>query len=390
MPRSEEVLSIFLASPSDVSDERSRLAEVIGEWNRAWSRHFGLRLELLRWEDDAYPDIGEDAQSIINEQIPADWDLFVGVMWSRFGTPTGRAGSGTQEEFDRAIDRYRAAPDSVSVLFYFKDAPIAPEQDRYGPVTEGSAFKEAARTRGLLTWDFSDTNQFEKFISLHITKHVQEWKRKALSAQTTAVTTVVGRPTTSPTSPMPAETHDDSGYIDLLEVFTERCTEIAEISNRLTAAEQALTEQSNRAREELDTLRANPVCSPKSFRNSIARVADEMLRFTDRVESEIPLFRTAIDAAMSALIRLATLTAELYPEQMESNKAAAIQLLTSLTGARQATEGFRNSTAALPRMTKELNAAKRKQVAALDSLISEFGNGERLLAEGVAVITSLR
>lgn len=73
MPRSEEVLSIFLASPSDVTEERSRAADVVFEWNRAWSRNLGMRLELLRWEDDAYPDIGEDAQDVINHQIPNDW-----------------------------------------------------------------------------------------------------------------------------------------------------------------------------------------------------------------------------------------------------------------------------------------------------------------------------
>src|SRR6185436_17075253 len=128
MPRSEEVLSIFLASPGDVEDERSRFADVIVEWNRAWSRNLGLRLELIRWEDDAYPSIGDDAQDVINGQLPQDYDLFVGIMWSRFGTPTGRAGSGTQEEFDRALERLRLAPKSLSILFYFKDAPVAPSK----------------------------------------------------------------------------------------------------------------------------------------------------------------------------------------------------------------------------------------------------------------------
>ena len=128
MPRSESVLTIFLASPSDVADERNQLHETVTEWNRAWARNLGVRLEIARWEDDAYPGIGIDAQDVINRQLPQDYDLFIGIMWSRFGTPTGRDGSGTAEEFNRALQRFRSAPEDVTVFFYFKDAPVPPSK----------------------------------------------------------------------------------------------------------------------------------------------------------------------------------------------------------------------------------------------------------------------
>ena len=94
MSRTESVLAIFLASPSDVMDERNLFQEIVAEWNQTWARNLGLRLELLRWEQDAYPGAGTDSQDVINHQIPEDYDLFIGLMWSRFGTPTARAGSG--------------------------------------------------------------------------------------------------------------------------------------------------------------------------------------------------------------------------------------------------------------------------------------------------------
>lgn len=40
-------------------------------------------------------------------------------------------------------------------------------------------------------------------------------------------------------------------------------------------------------------------------------------------------------------------------------------------------------------MTKELNVAKRKQVAALERLVGEFENAERLVIEAIAVIDAL-
>lgn len=394
MPRNEEVLSIFLASPGDLSDERARVAEVVADWNRAWSRHLGVRLELLRWEDDAYPDIGDDAQDVINRQIPSDWDMFIGIMWARFGSPTGRAGSGTREEYDRAMLRYRETAD-ISLLFYFKDASIPPSKIDTTQLKLVQDFKMFIQSTGLLTWDFSDINHFGKLIELHITKHVQEL-RKAKTSQ----------PLPSdipPASKLPAkvesesvslttsqEFDDDAGYLDLVEMFSEQSQQMELIANRLTIAQQELTEQTNKGKKELDRLNGDASnVSVKTVRKTIAVVADEMLRFTARVEAEVPLFRAAVDATMNSIIRLASLSAQMYPERVNEIKTGVFGLLQTLVSVRESMAGFRESTASLPRMSKELNLAKRKQVAALSALLAEFENGELLLSEGLTVISGL-
>jgi hypothetical protein len=110
----------------DVEDERGKLEDIIRELNESWSRMLDIRLDLVRWETHAYPGMGIDSQDVINEQIPDDYDLFVGIMWCRYGTPTGRAGSGTVEEFQRAKARYDENPSSVKLMMYFKDEPIPP------------------------------------------------------------------------------------------------------------------------------------------------------------------------------------------------------------------------------------------------------------------------
>lgn len=395
MPRTEDVLTIFLASPSDVADERMRFADVIAEWNRGWSRELGLRLELLRWEDNAYPSLGVDAQDVINRQIPSDYDLFVGIMWSRFGTVTGRAGSGTQEEFDRALARYRQVPGSLDILFYFKDAPVAPS--KLDPLQLGKVqeFKAALQAAGLLSWDFSDVEQFEKLVGLHLTRHVQAWRNRRDDGKRKH-SLVIGAaefaPVLSPLMVAPdADEHDeDAGYIDLLEDFAESSEEMSEIALRLSAAQNDLTEHTQKGGHELDALKASgEQLSPSVVRRSIARVADEMLRFTIRVEVEIPLFRAAADRSMAALVRVATLAAELDPNQIAGTREAASTLLVTLAVARGSTTEFQSTTASLPRMTKELNVAKRKQVAALGLLIGEFENTERLLVEAIALIDAL-
>lgn len=382
-----------MASPSDVSDERALFEEVVNEWNKAWSRELGLRLELVRWETHAFPAIGNDAQDVINQQIPNDYDLFFGIMWSRFGTPTGRSGSGTEEEFRQALERYQITNTKPDIAFYFKDAPISPSKLDTNQLERVQKFKKQISDCGLLTWDFIDAGQFEKLVSLHITRHVQAWRKlreaEPLTKRPSQSIAISSEATQTPPSISDVDT-DDFGYLDYLEDFADRSAEMTEIAERLTKAQQELTDQTKKGTDELDALQANPEnASAKQVRRAIARVADEMNRFTVRVVTEIPLYRVAVDRSMNALVKAATITAELYPEQVKSTKDAAVQLLTALISARQSTEGFLAATTKLPRMTKELNMAKRKQAAALETLISEFKNSEGLLVEALSVISGL-
>ena len=81
MARTETVLSVFVASPGEVADERRRLERVVDELNFVWSREYGLRLELVKWETHAYSNKGADAQDVINTQLDEfDPDLFMHSM----------------------------------------------------------------------------------------------------------------------------------------------------------------------------------------------------------------------------------------------------------------------------------------------------------------------
>ena len=118
-------IKIFLASPSDVEEERDALSALVREINDVLAflaPDRALRLQLVRYETDTYPDMGRP-QEVINRQIPVDYDIFVGVMWKRVGTPTARSPSGTIEEFRRALDHRQGSGRPV-IMFYFCDEPI--------------------------------------------------------------------------------------------------------------------------------------------------------------------------------------------------------------------------------------------------------------------------
>jgi len=144
-------LRVFVASPSDVADERNALRHLIRDINDVLSYldpARNLRIELVGYETDSYPDFGSP-QEVINRQIPVDYDIFIGIMWKRCGTPTKTAPSGTIEEYRRACEK-RKQGGIPRVMFYFCDQPIAlPSEVELSQLAEVLKFRREVNEVGL-------------------------------------------------------------------------------------------------------------------------------------------------------------------------------------------------------------------------------------------------
>lgn len=130
MPETVTKYKIFLASPSDLNKDRTSIDEVIKELNLTYGQQNNIVLELKKWETHSAPGVSMAyTQDLINKDINDDYDLFIGLMWLKFGTPTNNAGSGTEEEFNRAFERFKNSSDILQILFYFKNSPPISLQD---------------------------------------------------------------------------------------------------------------------------------------------------------------------------------------------------------------------------------------------------------------------
>ncbi len=162
-------IRVFVALPSDVTEERHLLGKVVEELNRGMGSELDVTLELVRWETHASPDMGRP-QEIINRQV-GPYDIFIGMMWRRFGTPTGVADSGTQEEFESAFLSWKTTG-QPRIMFYFNQAPYtlqtSVEVDQVRRVLE---FRD--QIPGLY-WQYTGANEFEDRAREHLTKAVRE------------------------------------------------------------------------------------------------------------------------------------------------------------------------------------------------------------------------
>lgn len=164
-------MRVFIASPGDVADERDITSHVVAESNRIFGNPFGVQLEPVRWETHAWPDVGDDAQNVINKQI-REFDVLVGIMWKRFGSPTKRAKSGTGEEFDRAYQLFKKYG-RPKIMFYFRITPFyttdLKEISQFRKVAE---FRRKLERLGVLYWNYDTPLEFERNVREHLIRQI--------------------------------------------------------------------------------------------------------------------------------------------------------------------------------------------------------------------------
>ena len=137
MPKNVAILTVFVSGPSDVESEKAALRPVVVELSERLMRTHGVVLRVVGWPDDVRPGVNVDLQAEINRQFGAEFDIYLGILGTRFGTPTQKAGSGTEEEFEQGLKRLRADSCSLCVLFYFKTGAVGSVQPGNRPIAEG-------------------------------------------------------------------------------------------------------------------------------------------------------------------------------------------------------------------------------------------------------------
>jgi hypothetical protein len=122
MPDTLQRYRVFISSPADLSKER-QVVQTAAETVSQSYRNKGVLVEPWRWEDGVVSEFGMPPQDVINKQL-GKYDIYIGLMGARFGSPTERFGSGTEEEFEQAMQAYHERR-VIRVSFLFKQVQTA-------------------------------------------------------------------------------------------------------------------------------------------------------------------------------------------------------------------------------------------------------------------------
>lgn len=155
-----ELVKLTLCGPTDVAKEISIASEIVNDWNCQRGEQRGFWIKHQHWSTDSYPDAQETGQGAINKQLIDATDILVAIFWSRIGTATASAASGTVEEIQRAIKQGK------NVMVYFSDLEPLPVGASTDQLNRLEAFRQQLRRRGR-AGRFSPEAAFVK-ISAHI------------------------------------------------------------------------------------------------------------------------------------------------------------------------------------------------------------------------------
>lgn len=379
MPKTQTVLKIFVASPQDVAEEREVFEDVVHELNNTWADTFDIRLDVVRWETRTTPGFGEDPQDVINKQISDSYDIFVGIMWARFGTSTPRAGSGTEEEFLRAYKRYKEDPNSVEIMFYFKTKPISPvdlDPDQLKAISE---FRSQLKERGGFYSEFGSIEEFRNSITRHLSTTVQRWKKKIDDKP-------IGEPNTAHRKNADA-TEDNSieeeeeGLIDLIESANDSMSKVVEVLESMSNATHDLSTKINERNEEMKPFSASGnQQNLKAVKRIIASIARDFDDYVARMKTEIPLYSQLFTRTMTSFSRAATITSSFdidNADDLQRTLDSIATLRSSITDSQGNMKNFQTAIEKMPRMTTVLNRARRNAKAMLDDLENELNASER-------------
>lgn len=161
MPTLGTIVRVLIASPSDCAEERDVVTDVIYEWNAANTLSTPIIIEPIRWETHAIPELGDRPQALINRRLVDVSDILVGVFWTRLGTDTGVAASGTVEEIEQFQESGRP------VMLYFSTAPVKLESIDLDQYTKLKTFRDSIKNQGLI-FEFNSNEQLQVQFTRHL------------------------------------------------------------------------------------------------------------------------------------------------------------------------------------------------------------------------------
>lgn len=371
MPEIISKYRIFLASPSDLTEERESIDGVISELNLNYGNPNNIIIEILKWEINSAPGISNDSvQALINNDIP-EYDLFIGLLWMKFGTPTKLFDSGTEEEFELAYSKFIKDPNSIQILFYFKNAlplsfdDIDPEQ-----LLKVRKFKSALGDKNILFWNFDQKEDLCRFLRAHIPARIEGLRKISILPVAKIETDTVNIEVTVE--------YEEFGIIDYQELIEESFSTSTHSLSIISEATSWIGKEMNKKTKEINKLILQNNNQPIGFkvqRNIYDRTASVMNDFAKRIEPEIPIyffhFEKGIDS-FSKLINIYKSDFKNKNEEISDAKTSLKDLIDNIPGTIENTKEFLQTLESWPRMSKELNSAKKNVTDKLRELLGRI------------------
>ena len=382
MPKQQYILNVFLASPSDVNPEREIIQNIINEVNKTWSNNLNIRLELLRWETDITPGFSNYPQEVINQQIESSYDIFIGLIWGKFGTKTDKYNSGTEEEFYNAYHLHKSGKD-IDLLIYFKNDPISIDNIDPEEISKIQIFKKTIQNLGGV-YGITTEENFEGKLRTHLSRIVQKWKcnfDKINYIDESTVTNIEDNLesfTNNIVKNVPDE--DEEGILDITERGELALQSSNNIVNQIADKLTEFTHLMGNYSSQLTRIKDTDTSTRKFTINQFSQV---IIKFSSDLNNLSNDYKVQIDIAIDTFTKLLTIYTDTQDshDNIENIAESAVIMRTAVADAINGTDIFLKTVKNMPRATTELNRSKKSLIQSLETLINYLFHTQTQFAE---------
>ena len=348
----DNIIRVFIGAPSDVNPEREIIKKVINNMNKYYRGTGFSKFDLIEVKKDVRSDIGSglEAQEVIDENI-GDYDLFIGILWKRFGTPTKTHESGTQQEFENALKNGK------EVMFYFSKLPVAPDEIDPKQLEKILNFKNDIGDKGFY-FEYSSLDEFEELIENNLRILAIEKNNKE----------------PQPTKKFEKEEeNEEKSMFELIESTLNNFKEVENDSKELSALFNSLNEDF----ENINPPREDNIQSYKIYSNSVADILNELsIEFKDKKNDLLTHYSGGINGLIESLELFGEYMDENTRQDMKKSIETHIEVLNTTTKQmHEIIEMFDT----IPPMTNKLIRAKGKFIKNIKELQKDVKNLRSLL-----------
>ncbi|MEP7234524.1 MAG: hypothetical protein ABI778_04435 [Ignavibacteriota bacterium] len=160
-------INILLSSPGDLAVDRAFINSYVDTViNRVLEGFVPIQFKVRLWEMDAVSGTANEAQEVIDSSIPP-YDVYLGLLWKRIGTPTMGSISGTVHEYEDAKKRFESMESKRLMFFLREDNQNIGEIDAR-KLVEMQDFKMRIHEEGTLTYSYYDQNTLKDLVLMQL------------------------------------------------------------------------------------------------------------------------------------------------------------------------------------------------------------------------------
>lgn len=173
---------LLISCPSDCEEFKDTVVHLLSITNQFCETFLDARIEHIYFKENVPSGAASEAQKVINSNVRDQFDIYVGLFWSRLGTPTSTHRSGAVEELDIAYEMNQLSG-RVGIHVYFCEADISKELFRNSNAQEIEWLRSHVRDKGILYKSFVTAAQLQSHLSVDVVADLKQLLRE--SAATT-------------------------------------------------------------------------------------------------------------------------------------------------------------------------------------------------------------